>query len=138
MRDEDPHRPPPDADPIEAILPLLGDAQFAYVFGSLGQRAFSRESDVDLAVAYDRRLDAGTRIELAARLAEAARRQVDLVDLRSADPIICMQVLRKGRVVVVSDRHALHLFQMTTLSRYQDFKISRRLVEEAVFNRKAS
>ena len=125
--------PEADAGLLERVRPHLEGARFAFVFGSFGTPAFGDESDLDLAVDFGRRLESRERFELGGQLDEAAGRRVDLVDLRSADPIISMQVLRTGRAFLVADPHALAVFQMTAPSRYFDWKISRRPVEEAMW-----
>ncbi len=138
MEGEEGGRAAERAEILNALIARLGDAQFAYVFGSFDRPAFSPDSDIDLAVCFQRPLDTRAWSDLACRLEEAAHRRVDLVDLRTADPIICMQVLRNGRVIWRKDPHALALFQMTALSRYQDFKLSRRGVEEAMWAKRTA
>lgn len=118
---------------LERVRPLLEGARFAFVFGSFGTPSFGDESDLDLAVDFGRRLELRERLELAGELGDATRRCIDLVDLWSADPIISMQVLRTGKAFLVADPHALAVFRMTVPSRYFDWKISRRPVEEAMW-----
>ncbi len=118
---------------IEGILPALEGASFALVFGSFGTERFRPESDLDLAVRFPKPLTQVEILELTQRISEIAGRTVDLVDLGSADPIIAMQVLRHGRPLLVRDRAAFETFRMTTPSRYFDWKLSRRPVEERMW-----
>lgn len=124
----------PDAPDLlnEAVSELPG-ARFAFVFGSWGTPRFRAESDVDIAADFGRRLPAQELLDLAQRLSARLGRTVDLVDLWSADPIISMQVLKTGRPFLVRDRAALLQFQMKTPSRYYDWKICRRPVEQAMW-----
>lgn len=122
-----------ETDLLERAGALLQAARFAFVFGSFGTSGFRDESDLDLAVDFGRPLASDERFALASRLAEAAARPVDLVDLRNADPIIAMQVLRTGRPFLVHDALALDVFRMTAPSLYFDWKISRKPVEEAMW-----
>lgn len=124
---------PPVPPELAPLVPELEDALFAFVFGSFGSARFGPESDLDLAVRFPRPLSFDDRLDLAARLSAVAGRTVDLVDLASADPIIAMQVLRAGRPLLVRDRLAFETFRMTTPSRYFDWKITRRPVEEALW-----
>jgi uncharacterized protein len=119
---------------LEELLPALEGVSFALVFGSFGSERFDSESDIDLAVAFHEPMPRGALSELAERLSGIADRKVDLVDLRTADPIIAMQVLRGGRQLLVRDRSAFETFRMTTLSRYFDWKVSRRPVEERLWS----
>ena len=118
---------------IEDLLPALEGASFALVFGSYGTERFGPESDVDLAVRYPGPLPPKEFVDLLHRLNSLSGRAVDLVDLASADPIIAMQVLRNGRPLLARDRAALESFRMTTPSRYFDWKVSRRPVEERLW-----
>lgn len=118
---------------IEDILPALEGASFALVFGSFGTEHVRPESDLDLAVRFPKPLAQVKILELTHRISEIAGRRVDLVDLASADPIIAMQVLRHGRPLLVRDRAAFETFRMTTPSRYFDWKLSRRPVEERMW-----
>ena len=123
---------------LEKLLPALEGASFALVFGSFGTGRFGPESDVDLAVRFPRPLPRAEFFDLLHRLSEIAGRKVDLVDLGTADPIIAMQVLRHGRPLLVRDRAAFESFRMTTPSRYFDWKLSRRPVEERLWAAVAS
>ncbi len=118
---------------LEDLLPALEGASFALVFGSFGSERFTAESDIDLAVRFPQPLPPQELFRLAEHLSEIAGRKVDLVDLGSADPIIAMQVLRYGRPLLVCDRAAFETFRMTTPSRYFDWKLSRRPVEERLW-----
>ena len=120
------------ADPVKRVAAALEGAQFALVFGSFGTPSFGPESDLDVAVSFRRALPAMDLIALVGRLETAAGRRVDVVDLRRADPVIAMQVLRNGRPILVAEPRALAEFQMYTPSRYFDWKITRRPIEEAM------
>lgn len=121
-----------------ALSQALGDCRFAFVFGSFLTRGFGTESDVDVAVDFGRVLGLDERLSLNERLDAATGRHVDLMDLRRADPIIAMQVLKTGRLLVSHDRLALAVFQMKTISEYLDWKIDRAPVEAALLRRRAS
>jgi predicted nucleotidyltransferase len=129
------------ADPLLARLSsVLSEkgAVFAYVFGSYGTRSFGPDSDIDVAVSFaPRKLTASEFLSLMADLEDVAGRRVDLSDLLRTDPILRMQVLRRGRPFFVRDAEALTEFRMKTPSLYYDVKISRRAVEEAHWDRGA-
>jgi len=60
-------------------------------------------SDVDVAVASDHPLPLERKLELIARLGEAVRRDVDLVDLSTVHGLLLVEILTKG-VAVRADR----------------------------------
>jgi predicted nucleotidyltransferase len=119
-------------DVLARVAAALKGVEFALVFGSYGTPAFGPESDLDVAVQFPKALSGEEFISLSGRLDEVAGRRVDVVDLRAADPVIAMQVLRNGKPFLVADRRALTDFQMYTPSRYFDWKVCRRPVEEAM------
>lgn len=110
----------------------LAGARFAYAFGSVVNGSLGPESDVDVAVDFGAPLTFDARLELAAALDAAVGRKVDIVDLRAADPVIKMQVLRYGRPLLTNDLSARYKFAMNTLSEYFDLKLDRAPVEAMV------
>ncbi|NBC18065.1 MAG: nucleotidyltransferase domain-containing protein [Bacteroidetes bacterium] len=111
------------ADALDAAVTLLREAlpdlRVVYVFGSATQTQPLRpDSDIDLAVLPARPLDAVARWDLQERLATLLRRDVDLVDLRSASTVMRIQVLRTGRVLYEVDVVTRQRFEMYALSAY--------------------
>ncbi len=73
-----------------------------------------------------REVDAGNQV------AAVTGREVDVIDLATADPVIRIQVLRHGKVLVDADRPARHRFEVRTLSEYLGLKLDRAPVERAI------
>lgn len=115
-----------------ALTEALAGARFAYVFGSFLTESFGGESDVDLAVDLGEPLSWDARARLVQKLSDAAGRDVDLVDLPTADPVIRVQVLRYGRLLVENDSAARHRFEARALGEYLDLKLDRAPVERAM------
>ena len=119
-------------DLLDSIAQILADAEFSYVFGSVCTDAFGDSSDIDVAVQFSGPLSWEDRSKLIQRISEVSGRDVDLVDLRAADPIIKRQVLAHGRLLAARSQGVLHRFQMNALSEYADLKIDRRAIEERI------
>lgn len=85
---------------IRAALPAV---IAIYRFGSSVGGVQGPESDIDLAVLSEAPLDAVRRFDLQERVALALRRTVDLVDLRSASPVMAIQVIAKGMLLYDGD-----------------------------------
>jgi predicted nucleotidyltransferase len=113
----------------------LSEVQFAYVFGSFLQRSFTAESDIDLAVEFGEPLGWDARVELATELQSSVGHEVDIIDLHTADPIIRMQVLRYGKLLIETDATARRNFEIRTISEYLDFKIDRAPIEAKMLQR---
>jgi hypothetical protein len=69
-------------------------------------------------------------------LVDLFHKEVDLVCLNSASPIIGMQVLKYGKCVLGMDQKLLHIYQMTLFTDYCDLKKLRQPMEEDISNRK--
>jgi predicted nucleotidyltransferase len=114
----------------DVILQTLDDSgvalQAAYLFGSRARADASASSDFDIAVLAERRIDPVRRWEIQEHLARMLHADVDLVDLRSASTVLCVQVLQDG--VVLSDRDPLARaeFEMYALSDYGRLQLERR------------
>jgi hypothetical protein len=57
---------------------------------------------------------------------------VDVVVLNNASPVIRMQVLRKGLLLINKDRRAYHEFFVNTVNEYDDLKRTRKEVEDNI------
>ena len=106
------------AEAIALIRGELPDVQAIYLFGSQASGEASAESDVDLAVLSQRKIDPIARWQLGERLAVLLGRDVDLVDLRSASAVLRVQVLDGGRLLDEQDGLGRAEFEMYALSDY--------------------
>lgn len=90
----------------EHIKTLLQEHQgilCAILFGSLVKGNTRMESDVDVAVLADHRLDAREKMLLIGKIASATGRSVDLVDLSNVGEPLLGQILRKGERILGDD-----------------------------------
>jgi predicted nucleotidyltransferase len=104
-------------------------ALFGCVFGSILEPRFNDDSDIDLAVHYKGAMSFEQQMRLKRLLSDELDRDVDVIDLGTADPIITMQIIRNGQLVFAEDPDQYHQFVARKISEYIDFKRSRELVE---------
>jgi len=128
---------PADTEPgfaakLDKLAGVLEDVQFAILYGSYASGSVRKDSDVDLAIMYPSPVDPSRLIRLVGEVSAVFCRDVDLIDLNRAGPILQMQALKNGIPVVINDQDAFERFRMYTPSRYFDFKLRRRPVEEAL------
>lgn len=83
------------------------DIKLGILFGSLAQGQARLESDLDLAVAAERPLDAEAKMTLIEMLAQVAGRAVDLIDLQAVGGLVLVQALTSGKVIYCTD-HRLY------------------------------
>jgi predicted nucleotidyltransferase len=133
----------PDVAPlVEAVrlaLEPVAAVRIAYVFGSRVTGGARPDSDLDVAVLYDRSLDGRAR-ELARRevivaLADALGtlgERTDVLDLDAADSSIAFAVVHDGRRALVRDPAERVSFEALTFRRYDDDAPRRTLFRDAV------
>ncbi|MEW6232653.1 MAG: nucleotidyltransferase domain-containing protein [Chloroflexota bacterium] len=126
--------PPNIEQALGKLIPLFENegVLLAYLFGSLSKGRAGH--DVDLAI-----LTGGTPVF---RLREAiseclGTERVDLVDLRSASPVLCFEVIRTGRPLYVADELCRERFELATLHLYRDTAPLRRQQREYLKRRMA-
>lgn len=123
---------------IERIVALL-EERFGlaalFVFGSEAAGTQHRGSDLDLAALFRRPPEALALLDAQTDIEEIAGRDVDLVDLGAASPILARQVLRHGRCVFGPDAPELARFEATLPGRYEDLKRLRAEAEHALVER---
>lgn len=111
---------------IQTALHDQPDLVAAYLFGSLAEGLHRAESDIDVAVLFkdelepailfQRTLDIGTALERVLPYA------VDVVALNLAGPILCFQIIQKGKVILQRDEVARCLFHVRATNLYFDAK----------------
>ena len=113
--------PPGIFQAVSSALAREDGLKVALVYGSAAAGTMRRESDVDVAVLFDKPLSMEARLALWERLTAATRREIDLLDLYSLGGEILHQVLTKGRVVVKNDEQAYYWLAKRMVYERQDF-----------------
>lgn len=107
---------------LRDALAGLPELRVALLYGSAAAGRLGEGSDVDVAAAADQPLTWEQRLDWAARLASAAEREVDLLDLRSAHGLILREALCRGRLVVCRDRRLYARLVQRMLGEQEDFQ----------------
>ncbi len=109
--------------------------QAIYLFGSAARDSLRQDSDVDISVLTASALAEGDRYDLAGELADICHREVDLIDLRSANTVLQAQVVAKGQLIAEEVPLERALFAMRALRAYamlseERLPITERMVRE--------
>lgn len=88
---------------VRKILEEDKRIRYALVFGSLAAGTFGASSDVDVGVAFEKRLSMDDQIDISMSLSVALDRNVDVVDLRTATGVLLQQLLAKRITLVKRD-----------------------------------
>jgi predicted nucleotidyltransferase len=111
-------------DVLHAVSDALSreaNLQVALVYGSAVTGKLRRDSDVDVAVLFEKPLGVNERLALWERLTDATHREIDLLDLCNLGGEILHQVLTKGRVLVKNDEQAYYRLAKRMVYDRQDF-----------------
>jgi predicted nucleotidyltransferase len=109
--------------------------RLAFLIGSFATGKSRPDSDVDVAVLFGRIPDHMEILDLRERLSEGLKRDIDLVILNEAGPIIRMQALKTG-IRLRAEKGTYEDFFVRTVNEYEDLKQIRAPIEEAVLRRK--
>ncbi len=105
---------------VERALRDLAHVRLAYVLGSVARGTAGPSSDIDVAVLLDHGSDGEHLDAVREAIERVCRREVDLIDLRSAPPLLRREVLREGVLVVSRDERERGRFEMQALAEYLD------------------
>lgn len=105
-----------------------------YLFGSEASGMSNDKSDVDIGILFEKHHlpSRDDLLDIEDNLTSLFRREVDLVVLNNASPIIRMQVLKKGKKIVEHNRKDVNFFFVRTLNEYDDLKQVRSVIERSI------
>lgn len=107
------------------VLSSQREIQAAYLFGSVVSGRMRTDSDIDLAVLLSERVPSSSMLDYRLKLMADAggvlrRRNVDVVILNQATPLLAHRVLSKGKLIFERSARARVRFQVKTASLYND------------------
>src|SRR4030042_2608486 len=119
---KEPHPVPSIAETKERLTPLFEDEslQLVLLFGSALTRNMHKGSDIDLAFLYDKPVDVVSLTNRVIRLLHCD--MVDVVDLRSANPLLRFSVAQKGRPLYEKSHGVFNAFCSLAFRMYVDSK----------------
>lgn len=120
---------------LKAFFNNDSDIRLAFLIGSFAKGTARKDSDVDVAVLFSPYKDVQNALELKERLSLLLKKDVDMVVLNVAGPVIKMQVLKSG-ILLHSNKNAYENFFTVTVNEYDDLKFFRSGIEENVLRRR--
>jgi predicted nucleotidyltransferase len=120
---------------LERFFKEMEEVSLVFLFGSMATGRSRKKSDVDIAILFKSppRIDHSNDIRsMEDKLSALLRKEVDLVHLDHASPILKMQVLKNGVLVYASDKKHFYQFHVDTLNQYDDLKMVRKECEKSI------
>jgi predicted nucleotidyltransferase len=121
---------------LEPFLARRKGTHLVFLFGSSVSRRMHPASDVDIGILFDSVPNLSQINALTAELSSLLRKEVDLVVLNRASPILKMQVLKNGVRVFARDLGIYHQFFVDTCNEYDDLIQIRRTCEDSILRGK--
>lgn len=131
-----------DEEGLVAFLRSQPDIVAAYLFGSRATGRVHPGSDVDIAVLLDEDALLSTtrwggpllsrRLDLITAAERFANCELDVVTLNNASPLLCFEVLRKGRLLYEGNRGARVEFEVRAGKVYNDLEPMYQFFNEAL------
>jgi uncharacterized protein len=119
---------------LRATLQAFPAVRLAVAFGSVARGSEHARSDVDLALLLDPDTPEG-RQKIEAELGRAAGREVDLVFLDTAPPLLRFEVASDGVLLLARDRNDWVDFRARAMIDWWDWAPTARLINEAAIRR---
>lgn len=104
------------------ILTQYEKIAFAYIFGSCAKGELKNTSDIDFAIYLYGHLDADKYLDLKMKLTEAGKREVDLVILNTASPLLKFEIYKNHKLIFTRDRLLESNYKIRVLFEFNDMK----------------
>lgn len=121
---------------IKSFFESIPEILSADLFGSFAEGRENDKSDVDIAVLCRPIPSALTLISWREELSVLLNKEVDLICLNTASPIIAMQVLKNGKNILVKNEREYVNYQIKTYVNYAELKELRAPMEQEILKRK--
>jgi predicted nucleotidyltransferase len=112
------------------VLQRHPEVRLAYLFGSVAEGRQRATSDLDVGVFLEPVADPHVLERIQVELERAAGRNVDLVDLRMAPPLLAHHVVSRGRLLLARDEDERVAFATRVIAKYLDTAHLRKVQHE--------
>lgn len=104
------------------ILIKYEDIIFAYIFGSYAKDNIRKDSDIDIAIYLKDSIDTYEYLDMKMKLSEALKREVDLIILNDATPLLKYEIYKSNILLFTNDKVMESKYKVKTLFEYNDMK----------------
>lgn len=96
-------------------LIVYEDIIFAYIFGSYSRKSMRENSDIDIGIYLKDNITTHTYLDIKRELSEAVKREVDLIILNEATPLLKYEIYRNHRLLFTHDKGLENVYKVKTL-----------------------
>lgn len=113
-----------DKDVVIKYFAKIDDVLAVYLFGSAAKNLLRKNSDIDIAVLFNERINKMKRFEyilsISGDLESKIGRAVDVVDILEAPLVLQHQILKTGVLLIENNRKARIDFEVNSRRQYFD------------------
>ena len=95
---------------------------FAYIFGSFAKNNIRKDSDIDIAIYLKTDIDTYKYLDMKMELSEVLKREVDLVILNDASPLLKYEIYKDNILLFTHDKAMENRYKVKILFEYNDMK----------------
>ncbi len=106
---------------IKKFLEKDSNILFAIVFGSAVEGKLTKESDIDVAIYVKNPLSAHELLSLIDKLSTLVGREIHLIVLNEASPLLRHQVMKNRKELFIKDFLTYSKFREKTIDDYQEY-----------------
>lgn len=107
------------------------EIKLIYIFGSYAKEENNENSDLDIAMYFENKIDGFVKLAILDELVGIFNREdIDLVILNNADEVLKFQVIKYGKVIYMEDLITKVMFESRVMSEYMDMDYFRKVREE--------
>ena len=99
-----------------------------YLYGSILNTSFNQESDIDIAVITEDRIDPVNLYDIGADLSVLTKRDIHLVDFVAATDTLRIEILKNKNVIFCNNDEKRLYYEMIALTSYQKLNEERKIV----------
>ena len=115
---------------ITELLTSYPTMDIVIVFGSAAKDQLASNSDIDLAVLTQEPLTSDLKMQIIQKLGDHLGRPIDLIDLKTASPLLTAEILNNGVRLLGSD-NAYGKLMSRHIMDYEDFApLQKRILKE--------
>lgn len=103
---------------IKTILVNELSPKLIYIFGSIVANRVRNDSDIDIAILTEKKIDEYQLYMVSQQLADELKREVDIVDLKDASTIFKAEIIKNGKLIYNSDNLGKMYYQLEVLRDY--------------------
>ncbi len=109
-----------------ALISLFPEIVALYVFGSAAKGELTNESDIDIALLSEKKIEKHRLLDAKTILTQKLNRDIDLIDLNSENLVFQYEILKTGKKLFSSNQLKTDQIELRLMTMYLDFQDMRK------------